>query len=431
MDKKLVSVTEIQHRALKIRIYPNTEQEILINKTFGCCRKVYNNRIAERQAFYENVIKPEENKEKRRELWKTAHFSTEKELKAQFPYLSEPSSNALCYATMCAEKAYNNFLSSLTGKRKGKRVGLPKFKSRKSHDYSYKDCNVSQKALNLGEKTVKIPKLGEVKFKNKRINNFYTAEGAVLKSITVRKNPAGYYHAVLLYECPYTRQPKVFTGDESKAIGLDFSPAELYVDSNGKTGKDFGYTAQKQAHKKSLRKLQWRLVRKQKDSANREKARIKVARLENHIANSRLDFIEKETLRLVRNYEVIGIENLNLIGISKFLANAKNMTDTSWGMFVGKLVWKVSKNEHNCQVVKADRYFPSNQLCSHCGFQKRDLKLSDRKWVCPECGTEHVRDVNAAVNLKAEAIRRATPEFTSVESHSGLGKRLAALALAT
>jgi putative transposase len=110
---------------------------------------------------------------------------------------------------MCAETAYNNFLSSLTGKRKGKKVGLPKFKSRKSHDYSYKDCNVSQKALNRGNRTVKIPKLGEVKYRNNRINDFYTAKGAVLKSITVRKNPAGDYYAVLLYERPYARQPKI------------------------------------------------------------------------------------------------------------------------------------------------------------------------------------------------------------------------------
>jgi putative transposase len=108
---------------------------------------------------------------------------------------------------------------------------------------------------------------------------------------------------------------------------------------------------------------------------------------------------------------------LNLIGISKFLANAKKMTDTSWGTFVGKLIWKASKNEHNCQVVKAERYFPSSQLCNCCGHQKRDLKLSDWAWKCPACGTEHIRDHNAAVNLKAEAIRRATPEFTSVESH--------------
>jgi putative transposase len=174
----------------------------------------------------------------------------------------------------------------------------------------------------------------------------------------------------------------VFSGDESKAIELDFSPADMYVDSNGKTGKDFGYVAQKQAYKKPLKKLQRQPARKQAGSANREKARVKVARIESHIANSRLDFIEKETLRLVRTHEVIGIEDLNLIGISKFLANSKNMTDTSWGIFVGKLIRKASKNEHNCQVVKVDRYFPSSQICSCCEHRKTDLKLSDRIWKC-------------------------------------------------
>jgi putative transposase len=332
---------------------------------------------------------------------------------------------------MCAEKAYGNYLNSLSGKRKGKKMGLPRFKSKKSHDFSYKECMVSQKALNRGDSTVKIPKLGEVKYRNKRIGDFYTAPGATLRSITVRKNPAGDYYAVLLFERPYTRQTKVFSDNREKTIGLDFSPADLYVDSNGKIGKDFGYTAQKQAHKKPLKKFQRRLARKQKGSANREKARVKVDRLENHIANSRLDFIEKETLRLVRTYEVIGIEDLNLIGISKFLANAKNMTDTSWATFVSKLQWKASKNEHNCQVMKVDRYFPSSQLCSHCGNQKRDLKLSDRVWKCPTCGTEHVRDHNAAVNLREEAIRIlvASQKFTFVESHSESGERIAALTL--
>jgi putative transposase len=427
MAVRLVKDKELEIRALKLRIYPNTEQGILINKTFGCVRKVFNNRIAEKQAFYDNVIRPESDPQKRKELWKTAHFTTEKELKTQFPYLAEPSAQALCFATMSAEKAYSNFFNSLTGKRKGKKVGRPKFKSRHSHDYSYKECMPSPNALNRGTKTVKIPKLGEVRYRNRRIKDFFTAKGAVLKSITTRKNPAGEYYAVLLFEREYVRQSKTYSGDECKAIGLDFSPAELYIDSNGKFGRDFGYVPQKQAHKKPLKKLQRRLARKQKGSCNREKARIKVARLENHIANSRLDFIEKETLRLVRSYELIGVEDLNLQGISGFLRNAKNMNDASWGTLIAKLIWKASKNEHNCQVIKVSRHFPSSQLCSKCGFQNRQLKLSDRTWVCPSCGTEHSRDFNAALNIKGESIRLAKSEFRSVK---GCGPKSRAEALA-
>jgi putative transposase len=432
MTKELVEKTETQCRGLKLRIYPAPEQEILINKTFGCCRKIYNNRIAEHQEFYDNVIKPESDTEKRKSLWKTAHYSSEKELKVKFPYLAEPSAQALCYATMSAEKAYGNFLSSLTGRRKGKRAGLPRFKSRRSNDFSYKECMVNNKALNRGNKTIKLPKIGEVKYrKHNKINDFYTAKGAVLKSITVRKNPAGEYYAVLLYERPYTRKPKAYSGDESKTIGLDFSPANLYVDSNGRTGRGFGYVAQKQAHWKHLRKLQRRLMRKQKGSSNREKARVAVARLENHIANSRHDFIEKETLRLVRHYEMIGIEYLNLQGISRFLRNAKNMNDTSWGEFVQKLIWKASKNENNCQAIKVGRYFPSSQLCHCCGYQNHALTLADREWTCPECGTHHDRDENAAINIKNEAIRigAGSSELKSAEDQQLGGEALAELAL--
>ena len=133
-------------------------------------------------------------------------------------------------------------------------------------------------------------------------------------------------------------------------------------------------------------------------SKNREKARIKLARLEEHIANSRRDWIEKESLRLVRSYDKVVIEDLNLKGISKFLKNAKNMNDTSWATFVARL--QAKGKDYDCNVIKADRYFPSSQLCSNCGWQYKNLKLSEREWTCCNCGTHHIRDVNAAINLR-------------------------------
>ena len=131
---------------------------------------------------------------------------------------------------------------------------------------------------------------------------------------------------------------------------------------------------------------------------NREKARIKLARCEEQIANRRKDFIEKETLRLVKTYDKVVVEDLNLKGISKFLRNAHNMNDTSWATFVNRLQQK--GQDYGCQVVKADRWFPSSQLCHVCHFQNTQLKLSDRRWTCSKCGTSHVRDANAAINLK-------------------------------
>ena len=373
MIKQLVANTEKQHRALKLRIYPNPEQTILINKTFGCCRQIYNNRLFERNEFYQKVIKQEPDKNKQKELWKSAHFSSEKEMKEKFPYLAEVSAQALCSATMFAETAYKNFFESLKGQRAGTKVGTPKFKSKKSNDFSYRECVVSETALNWNERKVKIPKLGEVKFRhsgNKKGKlDFFLVAGANLKSITIRKNPAGEYFAALLYEREYNYSKKIYENDENQAIGLDFSPADFYIDSNGKSGKDFGYIAQKQRNLKKLTKLQRRLARKQKGSKNREKARIKVARMEHYIANCRNDWIEKESLRLVQTYQVIGIEDLNLKGMMKFSRNAKNYGDASWGSFVQKLLWKSSKNENNCQVVKADRFFASSQIC-HCSVSK-------------------------------------------------------------
>lgn len=144
MIKQLVTNTEKQHRALKLRIYPNPEQKILINKTFGCCRQVYNNRLFERNQFYENVIKPETDKAKQKELWKTIKLSTEKEMGEKFPYMKEVSSQALQQARKDCETAYKNFFESLKGKRAGSKVGSPKFKSKKSNDFSYRECVVSK-----------------------------------------------------------------------------------------------------------------------------------------------------------------------------------------------------------------------------------------------------------------------------------------------
>ena len=249
--------------------------------------------------------------------------------------------------------------------------------------------------------------------------DFFLRDGANLKSITIRKNPAGEYYAVLLFEREYCHKQKVYEGDESQAIGLDFSPEEFYINSDGSSGKDFGYVAQKQKNLKKLTKLQRRLARKQVGSNNREKARVKVARMEHYIAECRNDWIEKETKRLVSTYQVIGIEDLNLKGMMKFSKNAKNYGDASWRSFVNKLLWKSSLNENNCQVIKADRFFASSQICHCCGFKNPITKnLKVRSWTCPECGAEHNRDVNAAINLKMNAIKnvgQGVSEFRSVE----------------
>ena len=322
MQELIMTNDNIRHKSLRLRIYPNKSQEILINKTFGCCRLIYNLHLEERLNYYEQNVKKVEDKSERNKILKSFKPKTEKEWKEQFEFLSEVSKAALQQSKMNCDKAFRNFFS--------KKTGFPKFKSKKNNYQSYREVQVKLEHIDFDNQRIQIPKLKSIKFRNKDKPKWYN-QIQKLCSITVEKTPSGKYFAVCLFEI----ENKIYrTQNRKESIGLDFSPELCYVDSDGNTGKDFGYIPQKQAHIKQLKKLERQLSRKQKGSNNRNRARIKVARLEEHIANCRRDWIEKETLRLVTNYDKVVVEDLNLIGISKFLPNAKNMNDTSWGTFV-------------------------------------------------------------------------------------------------
>jgi putative transposase len=198
---------------------------------------------------------------------------------------------------------------------------------------------------------------------------------------------------------------------------LDWSPSEFYIDSECHSGKDYGYEPQKQKHHKQLTKLQRSLARKTKGSKNYEKARTKLAKFEKYIADSRRWWIENESLRLAKNYSTIGIEDLRLQNISKMLRNAKNVNDCAWGIFTTRLIQK--GEELGTSVIKVAWNFPSSQLCHVCGFKNIKVKnLKIREWICPSCGTFHIRDHNASINLKNEALKlipMRRGEFRSVE----------------
>lgn len=398
------------NKALKIRIFPSAQQEQLLLQTFGCCRLVFNEHLQERNEFYIDNILPLKSKgTSQKEINETYKLLKYLDLKQKYPFLKEVEACVLQQAARDCDTAFMNFFKSNKGQIKGERRRFPKFKSRKDNNQSYRTVQPSKKALNLTAMTLKLPKIGEVKFANKCEHKWFREnKQKEIKSITVSKSASNRYYASILYEMP---DKKVQLKDEKQAIGLDFSPAELYVDSNGESGLDYGYRPQKLAAKKKLTKLQRMFAKKQivkkvcedgitrkVSSNNREKVRIKLAHCEEQIANRRKDFIEKETLRLVKTYDKVVVEDLNLKGISKFLRNAHNMNDTSWATFVNRLQQK--GQDYGCQVVKADRWFPSSQLCHVCHYQKKDLKFSERRWTCPKCGASHVRDVNAAINLK-------------------------------
>ena len=394
------------HKSLKIRLYPTEDQKTLLNKTFGCCRLLYNERLKEHNDWY--AINKDLPKEQRSKF----KGKLPKQLREEkYEFLGEAIAEPLINSQRNCEQAFSNFFKSNSGKRKGRKVGRPKFKSKKQHKDSFTLYMIKKEGLiDFNSRTIFIPKLKDVKFriansslKSKWIEWFLEATPL---NITISKNASEEYYCSTLFEREQDLEQNVKL---SSSIGLDFSPSNLYIDSNNDSAPN--YKPYKQLNKKKLTKLQRNLARKQKGSKNREKARVKLARFEKHIADSRKDYIEKETLRLVRSYGVIGIEDLNLQGMMKFSHNAKNYVDASWRTFTQKLLWKAQFN--NCIVIKSGRFYPSSKTCNHCGYVNQSLTLKDRKWTCPNCGTEIIRDQNAAQNLRDNAINLLVDEIMS------------------
>ena len=407
---------KIVNRALKVRLYPTQEQKTFLDKSLGCSRFFYNYLLNERIEFYENEIEPiKEDTELKSEKYKSFKPTSKKQFKEKFDFAKECSDDCLNSTERNLQSAFNNFFKSLNKSRKGK-MGFPKFRSKKQHNDSYTECHVKKNAFDFHNRKINISKCTPIHFKHREKLPKWYSDKCELKSITLSRNSSGEYWASLLFELPnfYANTKPI---NENQVIGLDWSPSEFYIDSECHSGKYYGYEPQKQKHHKQLAKLQRRLAKKTKGSKNYEKARIKLARLEKHIADSRKWWIENESLRLVKNYSTIGIEDLNLQGIAKFLRNAKNINDCAYGIFVNRLIQK--GEEQGTSVIKVNRYFPSSQLCHCCGYQNHNLKLSDREWTCPSCGEHHIRDYNASINLKNEAIRLSVPmrrgEFRSVE----------------
>ena len=390
----------ISNKALKLKLNPSQMQYSQFLKFFGCERFVYNFYLAEKNSFYEKNIKPLGNdKQARLAVWKTFEETPLAELKKQYPFLKEGDSQGIANAYMNLRAAYQKFYSGLTK--------LPRFHSRKTKN-SYKNSRMKQNCLNWNEHFIEVPKIGKVKFYQNKAPKWYKDRTKIC-SLIFSKTAAGDIYVSVLFEVRIESQKKEFN-NENQAIGLDFDCDDMYIDSNGKSAlKDFGFKKQKQLNSKKLSHLQRQLLRKVKNSKNRERARIKLAKVEEHIANCRKDWIEKETKRLTDMYQLIGVENLSIQGMMKGSRNAKNYQDIAWSTFVRKLEQKARYK--NCQVIKVDKFFASSQLCNCCGFKNPDVqKLHLQRWTCPECGTEHQRDENAAKNIAAEAIRKVLRE---------------------
>ena len=383
-------------RCLKIRLYPTPEQFQMFLKTDGCRRFIYNKYVESMEQFYKDNIKGKNlTKEQKKEIYEQFKYKTEKQLKEEYTFLKEVSSVALQQGRKDAQKAYRDFF-------KGKK-GKPHFQKRKD-GCSFREVMLPKELLSEHEQWIQIPVIGKVTFRHNHIPNWFHTKGLKKKNLTVEVTKSGKCYCSIC--CEYESindKEKVYSGSDNQIIGLDFSPKCAYIDSNNDKAPD--YIPFKQSVKRHLAHLQRNFSRTKKGSKNREKARKRLAKFEEYIANKRKDWMEKETLRLVRSFEVIGVESLNIKGMMKFSHNAKNYNDVSWNKFVCMLEWK--SKVHNCLVVKADKFFASSQICSHCGFKNEAVKnLIVRKWICPSCGVEHNRDHNAAINLRNDAISK-------------------------
>ena len=353
-------------KGIKFRIYPNREQQKLINQTLGCCRLIYNKGLAMRNDAYENGNKIGYSQ--------TSAMLTELKKCEDFAFLKAVDSIALQQSLRDLDRGFVNFFQ--------KRAAHPTFKSKHNRHQSYITVNQGDNIRIVG-RYIKLPKLGFVKIRQ-------SMEAGKINNVTIEHTPTGKYFVVLNVE--FEPQPRANNGG---LIGIDVGIKEFYSDSNGNAVPNPKYL------EKSMRKLireQRKLSRKQKGSNNRNKQRIKVALVHEKITNQRNDFLQKQSTMLVRENQTICIEDLNVKSMIRNHKLAQHIASASWSKFFDMLSYKAAW--YGNDIIKVPTKYPSSQTCSCCGYKNPLVKnLAVRVWECPKCHTVHNRDTNASINI--------------------------------
>lgn len=384
-------------RAIKIRLYPNKEQATMFNKLLGCYRVVYNQCLARKIKSYE------ENKisENLSTLGQFVHHELLKN--DNFIWLREQNTKVLKQAVKDMLTAYKNFFERHTG--------YPKFKSKHDNKQSCRfELGAISKRNDYTTYHLSLANIKNVKFRcNEKYAQYLQKHHDNIRQATLTRLPCGEYYLSILVDGYLTHKVK----ETNAAVGVDMGVKDFVVTSDGEVFDNLHF---KKSETKKIKRLQHQLSKKQKGSNNRNKARIKLAKLYKKINDRKQYYLHAVSNSLIDENQVICMEDLNVKGMVKNHNLAESISEMNFGEFRRMLEYKAQW--YNRRIVFVDRFYPSSKTCHNCGYINKELKLSDRQWVCPQCGEVVERDYNAALNILDEGLRiigRSTPEFTLVD----------------
>lgn len=322
-------------------------------------------------------------------------YKTEKQYKQEYDFLKDVDSKALQSEWRHLKSAYDNFFRNIKKGIKGKK-GFPRFKSKKSRQ-SYTTYNINNNCkIDFENNKLKLPKIKTwINYRDDRVFN------QEIKHVTISKTKSGKYHASILIEIERDVTPKQIIGGD-KIVGFDMSATKFLITKELELSNPRFYRKEE----KKLKKFHRELSKKKKGSRNRNKARIKLARVYEKIQNRKNDWIHKITYLLAEHFDSVILEDLNIKGMQRFNSGiSKSVSlDFSWNQFVNLLGYKMEQNGNH--LVLIDRFYPSSKSCSECGHENNGLEIKDRKWTCPKCNSHHDRDVNASINIRNEGLKQ-------------------------